>query len=78
MTKRVQEVLSEVLELEHEEQMELARSLLDHLSEGMSEDAELLAELERRDREAENDPSMLVPAEEVFRRIREKYVKGAE
>lgn len=71
MPKRMQDVLSEALEMGREDQIELARSLLDHLGEEVEEEVGFLSELERRDREADSDPLKLVSGTDVFRRLRE-------
>jgi putative addiction module component (TIGR02574 family) len=73
MSRKAAELLSEALALPIEERAQLARTLIDSLE---AEEDELSAaeieaawrtEVEQREEEIERDPSVLVPAEDVFR-----------
>lgn len=77
MVRKVQELLNDALELDLADRTELTQSLLDHLESDEALDPAFVAELDRRSREADSDPSVLLPAEVVFRRIRERLGKRA-
>ena len=69
------ELLDAALKLPPAEREELAERLLDSLDDGRSvddmTDDELKAELDRRHAESLADPSVLIPWEEVRKRIAE-------
>ena len=74
MPRNPAELLNDALALPEDERARLARALIDSL-EAEEEATHASAsevesawrdEVERREREAEQDPSMLVPAEQVF------------
>ena len=75
-------LLSDALALPEDERARLARALIDSLDAGDEEDASAAeieaawrAEVEKREREMERDPTLVVPADRVFaeaeRRLRE-------
>ena len=75
MTK--QEILSQALTLEWEDRESLAEELLLSLPPAEREaiDAAWAQEVERRIDRFEKGESVAVPAEEMFRRLEEKYRK---
>src|SRR5688500_710645 len=73
MSKRATELVDDALALPDGERARLARALMDSLEAGEESEtspAEIerawLAEVDRRDEEADRDPSLLLPVEEVF------------
>lgn len=82
MPRDAADLLTEALALPDEERARLARALIDSLEAGDEDEASASqieaawrAEVERREQEIEGDPTLLVPAEQVFaeaeRRLRE-------
>ncbi|MGQ0814647.1 MAG: addiction module protein [Gemmatimonadota bacterium] len=74
MPRKAADLLNEVLALPVEERARLARTLIDslevddaHEASATEIEAAWRTEVEKREEEIERDPSVLVPAEEVFR-----------
>ncbi len=75
MSETAAQLLSTLLALPPEDRELIAHRLLESLGDGpdVEEDAAFLATLNRRIEEIETGKVQGVPAEEVFRRLREKY-----
>ena len=70
MPATIDDILPDALALSDDSKLLLAERLLESVSENAGPDEELLAEIARRRAEAEADPSLLIPAEEVLREVR--------
>jgi putative addiction module component (TIGR02574 family) len=73
MPRELSELLTEALALANEERAQLARALIDSLEADDSVSANAAeieaawhAEIERRESELESDPTLAIPAEQVF------------
>jgi putative addiction module component (TIGR02574 family) len=77
MTEAAEKLKAELATLPAEDRAELAHFLMESLDEDekadLDWDAAWTAELERRWKEIESGKEKGVPADEVFRRLREKY-----
>lgn len=72
MSDAVKKILPKLEALSRKDKAEVARRLINSIEEE-DEDAEFVAELNRRMDEVASGKARTIPAEEVFRTLREKY-----
>lgn len=78
MTRPLEELNQELLSLPRKERADIVLRLIRRLDEGAEEDVDAYwkEELVRRSRQIETGEAELIPAEEVFRKARERLSKN--
>ncbi len=77
MARPLKEIEQELLTLSRKERADIALRLIRSLDEGIEEDVDAYwkEELVRRSQEIESGKAKLIPAEEVFKKARERFLK---